>query len=67
MDAELRKLVTTLANKLESVSSVCRKWAAESENGGWSTHQVSANREVASELAMVAAAARRRLAELEKP
>lgn len=32
---------------IESVAQTCESWAVESVNGGWSTHQVDRNRELA--------------------
>lgn len=43
----LRRALVALNNGAKT----CRKWARESEDGGWSTHQVLANREVSAQLA----------------
>jgi hypothetical protein len=44
-DARLRRLLSSAAAQL-------LKWAAESERGGWSTHQVDPMRRLAGELAV---------------
>lgn len=43
-----------LRQALLNAAEQCDRWADESQRGGWSTHQVSANRKLADELRRVA-------------
>lgn len=36
--------------ELRNAAHTCERWADESRNGGWSTHQVDANRAVANRI-----------------
>lgn len=59
-EAEIFKRITmftphTVADLLNRVAAKVDGWADESLSGGWSTHQVKANRTVAAELRLKAA------------
>lgn len=44
--------------KMGAAAERCELWASQSASGGWSTHQVDANRALASELREFIAVAR---------
>jgi len=46
----LEVLVQHAEAVLRDASSICSKWATESRKGGWSTHQIKANLELAAKL-----------------
>jgi hypothetical protein len=57
-------IINTLIAVLEDAAWHCDKWAKESESGGWSTHQVDANRKLADHLRREIAEAKQELKEL---
>lgn len=49
-----RYTIAELRNALFDAATQCDKWAEESIIGGWSTHQVKANRDMADNLRRIA-------------
>jgi hypothetical protein len=42
--------IERLTKALLDAANRCDRWAEESRRGGWSTHQIEANRELANDL-----------------
>jgi hypothetical protein len=57
---DVARVVTELVKTLQDEAALLERWAAESRNGGWSTHQVDAQLRRAADL-------RAQLARLEEP
>ena len=57
-DLRAQPIVKELVEFLEDTANKLDLWAAQSLNGGWSTHQVEGNRELANECRRRAAFAR---------
>lgn len=49
--------IDALVKAINEAANTCDRWAEESLSGGWSTHQVAANRELANRLRRAAAQA----------
>lgn len=49
-EIQLLNLLEETSDLLLSSADQCDKWAQESVRGGWSTHQVDANRKMADQL-----------------
>jgi len=67
LKADLGQAVAALeisAGRFESLAKVLDSWAVESRQGGWSTHQVRANQDTATECRLCAGAARAVIAKL---
>lgn len=62
----LKAALTETADYLDRIASTLEAWANESRNGGWSTHQVDANRREA-DIARQAAGRARTLTRSTKP
>ena len=45
-----RELLLTAIEQLVKVANQCTAWAIESQSGGWSTHQVQPNNQLAGEI-----------------
>lgn len=56
-----RTLLDLAAKSFDELADVLDDWAAQSKNGGWSTHQVGANTEQANKCRRNAAEIRRHL------
>lgn len=54
----LREAVGILSGAVLDAATACARWAEQSETGGWSTHQVEANRRLATDLTVRAGRAR---------
>ena len=52
--AEVLGALTSARNSLLTAARRCDQWAVESQNGGWSTHQVDANLKLAHGLRLEA-------------
>ena len=57
----LRHAIGAAADHLNGLADMMDKWAEQSRSGGWSTHQVDANRKAADEARRCSAQLRRQL------
>lgn len=64
---DLLKEARALLAATDEAADTCDRWAEESRSGGWSTHQVKANRELADTLRRKGAKLRAALALYPEP
>ena len=59
------ELLLQAVKVLEATADTCDEWAEQSRFGGWSTHQVQANKDMANKLRREASVLRRGLSRID--